>query len=211
MIIAIEAASVDVSLALAEPDGRTIGRSAWRSAQRQSAELLPRLLTLLDEHGRRLETAQVVAVGIGPGSFTGLRVAMSLAKGLAMALSIPIVGIGSLEAWLDAEPRAEAAMSRAGAREAYLLERTATEVTVIDRDALPATLREANVVAPHDLADAFGIAGAVGPERAAEAIARRTAERAARGDSDELRTLEPRYLRAPRGVSDVHEARVRWL
>jgi tRNA threonylcarbamoyl adenosine modification protein YeaZ len=211
VIVAIEAASVDLSIALAEPDGRLIGRSAWRSAQRQSAELLPRLLALLDEHGRRLESTQLAAVGIGPGSFTGLRVAMSLAKGLAMALSIPIVGIPSLEAWLDAEPQAKAALSRAGAREAYLHERGTGEMTMVDRDALPATLRAAKVVAPHDLVDAFGIVDAVSPRRATDAIALRAAERAASGATDDLRTLEPLYLRAPRGVSDAQGATVRWL
>jgi tRNA threonylcarbamoyladenosine biosynthesis protein TsaB len=210
VIIAIEAASVDLSVALAEPDGRAIGGSAWTSAQRQSAELLPRLLALLDEHGRRLDTVRLAAVGIGPGSFTGLRVAMSLVKGLAMALAIPIVGIPSLEAWLDAEPKARVALSRAGAREAYVLARGATEVTLVDRDALPATLHAAKVVAPLELATAFGIADAVRPERAAEAIARRAAERAASGSTDDLRTLEPLYLRAPRGVSEVHEATIRW-
>jgi tRNA threonylcarbamoyl adenosine modification protein YeaZ len=211
VIIAIEAASVEVSIALAEPDGRTIARSAWRSARRQSAELLPRLLALLDERGRRLEATRLVAVGIGPGSFTGLRVAMSVAKGLAMALSIPIVGIPSLEAWLEAEPRAAAALSQAGAREAYLLERDASAVTLVDREALPATIARATVVAPLELAAAFGIADAVAPERAAEAIARRAAERAAQGPADDLRTLEPLYLRAPRGLSDSGMATVRWL
>jgi tRNA threonylcarbamoyl adenosine modification protein YeaZ len=211
MIVAIEAASVDLSIALADQDGRVIGASTWTSAQRQSAELLPRLLALLEVHGRRIGDTRLVAVGTGPGSFTGLRVAMSLAKGLAVARSIPVVGIPSLEAWLDAEPQAKAALSRAGAREAYLHERGTGEMTVVDRDALPVTLRAAKVVAPHDLVDAFGIVDAVSPRRAADAIALRAAERAASGATDDLRTLEPLYIRAPRGVSDAQGATVRWL
>ena len=123
VIIAIDAASTDLSLALAEPDGTLIADDAWSSAQRQSAELLPRLLALLDRVERPLGTTTVVAVGTGPGSFTGLRVAMALAKGLAFGLRIPIVGVPSLEAWLDADPEAVAAIARAGAREAYVLER----------------------------------------------------------------------------------------
>jgi tRNA threonylcarbamoyladenosine biosynthesis protein TsaB len=211
VIIAIEAASTDVSIAIAEPDGSPIGAAAWTSAQRQSAELLPRLLALLDERGRRLETSTVVAVGIGPGSFTGLRVAMSLAKGMAVGISIPIVGVPSLEAWLETVPAAGAALSRAGAHEAYLLERGASEVVLVDRDALPTTLDAGNIVAPTELATAFGLIDAASPGRAAEAVARRAAERARVGSTDDLPTLEPLYLRAPRGVSEGQEATVRWL
>jgi tRNA threonylcarbamoyladenosine biosynthesis protein TsaB len=211
VIVAIEAASVDLSIAIADTDGRVIGSASWTSAQRQSAELLPRLLTLLDEHRRGLHETRLAAVGIGPGSFTGLRVAMSLAKGLATALSIPIVGIPSLEAWLEAVPTSGAALSRAGAREGYLLERGASEVQLIDRDALPAVLSHAAVVSSSDLAHAFGIQGALAPEGAAESIARRAAERAERGSVDDLATLEPRYLRAPRGLSGTQEGTVRWL
>ena len=54
VIIAIDAASTDLSVALAEPDGTLIAEDAWSSAQRQSAELLPRLLALLAGAGRPL-------------------------------------------------------------------------------------------------------------------------------------------------------------
>ncbi|MGH2428150.1 MAG: bifunctional tRNA (adenosine(37)-N6)-threonylcarbamoyltransferase complex dimerization subunit type 1 TsaB/HAD family hydrolase, partial [Candidatus Limnocylindria bacterium] len=74
MIIAIESASTDLSLALAAPDGVMIETDAWSSAQRQSAELLPRLLTTIERGGAGLAAATAVGVGIGPGSFTGLRV-----------------------------------------------------------------------------------------------------------------------------------------
>ena len=47
-----------------------------------------------------------MAVGVGPGSFTGLRVGMGLAKGIALARHVPIVGVPSLVAWLVAEPEA---------------------------------------------------------------------------------------------------------
>lgn len=114
MIIAVDGASTDLSLALAEPDGTILADDAWSSAQRQSAELLPRLLALVASAERSLSDLRAVAVGTGPGSFTGLRVAMAIAKGLSLGLGRPIVGIASLPAWLEAEPDAVAAVARAG-------------------------------------------------------------------------------------------------
>jgi tRNA threonylcarbamoyladenosine biosynthesis protein TsaB len=198
VIVSIDAASTDLSVALAELDGTLMDDVAWSSAQRQSAELLPRLLELLARADRALPDVTALAVGTGPGSFTGLRVAMALAKGLAAGLGRPLVGVPSLGAWLDAEPDAVAAITRAGAREAYLLVRDAGEVRIVDRDELPSP--DGPFVAAAELAAAFGLAGAR-PPRAAAAIAIRAAQRlGAEPGGDDLRTLEPIYLRAPRGV-----------
>jgi tRNA threonylcarbamoyl adenosine modification protein YeaZ len=211
MIVAIDAASTDLGVALAERDGATIAEDAWTSEQRQSAELLPRLLGLLDAADRRLADATAVAVGLGPGSFTGLRVAMALAKGLALALERPIVGVGSLAAWLSAEPSAAAALARAGAREAYVLARDAPEPGIADRDRLPDLLGGSLVVAPAELASAFGLVGARSP-RGAPAIAAMAAARLAEDPAgDDLRRIEPIYLRAPRGLPAESEGRVTWL
>jgi tRNA threonylcarbamoyladenosine biosynthesis protein TsaB len=208
VIIAIDGASTDLSLAVAEEDGTLLGDDAWSSVQRQSAELLPRLLALLDRLERPLRDTTVVSVGTGPGSFTGLRVAMALAKGVAVGLRIPIVGIPSLEAWLDADPEAAAAVARAGARDAYVLERGQREPHIVDRDELPV---DATVVAAEEVAAAFGLAAARRP-RGAIAISSRAATRiAADPAGDDLRMLEPIYLRAPRGVPVVSGERVRWL
>ena len=209
MIIAIDAASTDLSVALAEPDGTLIAEDAWSSAQRQSAELLPRLLALLAGAGRPLSAATALAVGTGPGSFTGLRVAMSLAKGLAIGLTRPAVGVPSLRAWLDADPGATAAVARAGARDAYVLMREADAPRIVDRDELDSLARP--VIAATELAAAFGLDESH-PPRGAGAIARRAAERlAAEPDGDDVRSLEPIYLRAPRGVESESSERVTWL
>ena len=209
MIIAIDAASTDLSVALAEPDGTLLADDAWSSAQRQSAELLPRLLALLAGSGRPLGAATAVAVGTGPGSFTGLRVAMALAKGLAIGLARPAVGVPSLRAWLDAEPDATAAIARAGARDAYVLMREADAPLIVDRDELDSLTGP--VIAASELAAAFGLDGSRTP-RGARAIARRAAERLVTEPAgDDLSALEPIYLRAPRGVTVESEERVTWL
>ncbi|MGH2380284.1 MAG: tRNA (adenosine(37)-N6)-threonylcarbamoyltransferase complex dimerization subunit type 1 TsaB [Candidatus Limnocylindria bacterium] len=206
MIIAIDGASTDLSVALATPDGALIAEDAWSSAQRQSAELLPRLLGLLGD--RSLHDATVIAVGTGPGSFTGLRVAMALAKGLSLGLRIPIVGIPSMDAWLDADPDATAAVGRAGAREAYVLLRGDPKPQLVDRDALAGA---GTVVAPRELAVAFELGDARQP-RGARTIAQRASERMNEHPAgDDLATLEPIYLRAPRGVAAESAEQVRWL
>lgn len=211
MIVAIDAASTEIGLALAEPDGSAVADEAWSSHQRQSAELMPRLLDLLRRHGLSVGNLSAVAVGTGPGSFTGLRVAMALAKGLAVALGRPIVGIPSLPAWLDAAPEAVAALARAGAREAYLLARDADAPVVADATEIGERLRASPVVAAAELATAFGLERAAGP-RGAGAIAIRAAARLrtdARGD--DVRRIEPAYLRAPRGLTAPAEEKVKWL
>jgi tRNA threonylcarbamoyl adenosine modification protein YeaZ len=201
MILAIDGASSDLSIALATSDGAPIAEDAWRGEQRQSAELLPRVLALLERERRSLSELTGLAVGLGPGSFTGLRVAMALAKGLAAGLDRPVVGVPSLEAWLEADPEAAAAVARAGAREAYLLRRGDAEPSIVDRDEL-ATLA-GPAVAPAELATSFGLPDAR-PPRGATAIARRAATRLAGEPSgDDLATLEPIYMRAPRGVAAV--------
>jgi hypothetical protein len=64
---------------------------------------------------------------------------------------------------------------------------------------------------PTELAEAFGLAGAE-PPRAAGAVARAAATRLRRDpQGDDVRTLEPMYLRAPRGVPTATQGEVRWL
>lgn len=210
MIVAIDGASTDLSVAVAERDGRLVGHDAWRSSQRQSAELAPHLVALLAANGRRWGDISALAVGTGPGSFTGLRVAMALAKGLAVALQRPIVGVPSLPAWLASAPAAAAAVARAGAREAYLCERGTHAIRLVDAGALGA-LRDARIVAPAELAEAFGLERAMAPDAAGAIAALAAARLDETPGGDDRGTLEPIYLRAPRGVEVATEASVRWL
>ena len=103
MILAIESASTDPSVAVLADDGELLHLAAWSSTPRQAHELLPRLLAGLAEAGGQMVDVTAIGIGLGPGSFTGLRVGMSLAKGLAFALGCPVFGVPSLEAWLAAD------------------------------------------------------------------------------------------------------------
>jgi tRNA threonylcarbamoyl adenosine modification protein YeaZ len=203
VIVAIESSSTDISLAVGDGDGTPLASDAWTSDRRQGHELLPRLMGLLSSRGLALQELAAVAVGTGPGSFTGLRVGMSVAKGLAMGVGCPIVGVPSLTAWLAAEPSAAAAVGRAGARELYLLERGSAEPRIVTPGDDGLTVN-GTVVAPVEVAAAFGIDAAISPAAAAVAVLAAAAARLhADPGGDDLARLEPSYLRAPRGIGQV--------
>ena len=66
--------------------------------RKHTERLLPGMDWLFQELAIEPREIEAVSVGIGPGSFTGLRVGLATAKGLALSLSVPIVGVSSLEA-----------------------------------------------------------------------------------------------------------------
>ncbi len=95
MIVAIDSSTDIASLALAKDE--VLAQVSWRCGQNHSVELLPRLTQLLGEAKVNLKDTSLVIVAKGPGSFNGLRVGLSTAKGLAFSLDVPIIGISSLE------------------------------------------------------------------------------------------------------------------
>jgi len=97
MLVAIDTSTDNASLALAQ-DGRILAELTWCCGQNHSVELLPQLVHLLNQAKSGLQSVSGIIVAKGPGSFNGLRVGVSTAKGLAFSLGIPIVGISTLEA-----------------------------------------------------------------------------------------------------------------
>ena len=63
-----------------------------------SEAILPLISSVLDDAHRKISDIDVIAVSIGPGSFTGLRIGLALVKGIAYECSVPVVGVSSLEA-----------------------------------------------------------------------------------------------------------------
>ena len=83
------------------PDGRSVEIVATFEVQARRASntrLLPEIDALLKEHGFARDRIACVAVGRGPGSFTGVRIAMATAKGVASALDVGLIGVSSLDA-----------------------------------------------------------------------------------------------------------------
>ena len=96
MQLAIDTSTDMASLALVQ-DSQVLAELTWRCQQNHSVELLPRLADLLSRSKSGLQSISCVIVAKGPGSFNGLRVGVSTAKGLAFSLGIPIIGISTLE------------------------------------------------------------------------------------------------------------------
>lgn len=71
---------------------------------RASQTLLPQLQGFLKCHGYQLQDLEAVAVGVGPGAFTGTRIAVTIAKTLGFALSIPLLPFCSLRAFKPFKP-----------------------------------------------------------------------------------------------------------
>lgn len=63
----------------------------------QAERLIPMLQALLDQEGFTWTDLDAVAVGVGPGNFTGIRIGVSAARGLALGLDIPAIGVSSFE------------------------------------------------------------------------------------------------------------------
>jgi len=96
-ILAIDTCLDACSVAVAS-DGRTLARASETMARGHQERLAPMAQAMMTTAGLAFADLDRVAVTVGPGSFTGLRVGLAFAKGLALALDIPCVGIGTLEA-----------------------------------------------------------------------------------------------------------------
>ncbi len=96
MLLAVDTSTAQVGLALYD-GAQVIGEYAWRSSQRHTVELAPAIFELLTRCGLTMEEVRALGVALGPGSFTSLRVGLSLVKGLALARHLPLVGIPTLD------------------------------------------------------------------------------------------------------------------
>lgn len=99
-ILALESSALAASVAVCD-DEELIAQSFQRTGLTHSATLMPMAEDLLKNAGLTMKEIDVIAVAAGPGSFTGLRIGVSAAKGLAWALDKPCAACSTLEsmAW----------------------------------------------------------------------------------------------------------------
>ena len=103
MLMAVDTSTAQVGLAVYD-GSQVIGEYAWRSSQRHTVELAPAIFELLARCGLTVDNIRALGVALGPGSFTSLRVGLSLVKGLAIARQLPLIGIPTLDILAAAQP-----------------------------------------------------------------------------------------------------------
>ena len=96
LTLALETSGAVGSVALALEDGTVVERT-FPEGTTHGTGLFPACRDLLAEEGREIGEVGLVAVSQGPGSFTGLRVGVSAAKGLAFGLGCDLVGVSTLD------------------------------------------------------------------------------------------------------------------
>ena len=208
-ILLIDTATTRAVIALGSTDGRLIEARTWTAGYRHGEELLTRIEALLCDRAIAPAALGGLVVGTGPGAFTGLRVGIATAKGLAHALRLPIVGIVTGSALLAAagngaggpvvllQPAgsSDRVFSRAGERPVILPGGTDPELRPDER------------IVAVDLAgrapDEAVELGDAALEGLAPAMLAAGAARLADGDADDLARLVPEYVTLPRGVRDA--------
>jgi tRNA threonylcarbamoyladenosine biosynthesis protein TsaB len=102
-VLGIETSTRRGSVALVQ-DGNLLGALAHEEQSAHAERVLGLIEELLASVGWTRGSLDRVAVGVGPGSFTGLRIGIALGQGIALGLDRPIVGVGSLRAMAGALP-----------------------------------------------------------------------------------------------------------
>jgi tRNA threonylcarbamoyladenosine biosynthesis protein TsaB len=173
-----------------------------------SAELVPQIATMLEQHGLRKSDLGGIAAISGPGSFTGLRVGLAAAKGLVEILRVPIATVSVLEAMAlhTGKTGGISAALDAGRSEYYFGDFLVTagraelirEVLLAMNDFDMAAHGRVIAVCERtagELARASGAQVVEVSRPGAEAAARIGAEKIARGETSSVEALEPNYIR----------------
>ena len=215
MLLAIDTSTRYAGVALAD-GGRVLEGRCWLSTSNHTGELMPVVADLLLSRDLAVADLDGIAVALGPGGFSALRVGVSVAKGLALAARIPLVGVDTLR--LEAFP-----YRQTGLAVCALLEAGRGEVASLcfDRDGV--TCRAELICSPQGLLDGIRettlfcgegvatweafikeqlprLAVVISPYTPAQrlwSLAELGQARLAAGESSDVVELQPNYLRMP--------------
>jgi len=218
MQLTIDTSSQKIGIALSNTD-KIVQEYMWHSQENHTRELMPGIMGLLECHNVTIHAIDCIFVAKGPGSFNGLRVGMSTAKGLALALNIPLIGISTLaaEAYLHAGsdlplcPLHEAGHGEVAAALFQMVKEEWQQlqeehITTIDQ--LPSVIGnnvtfcgEITTALAAEIKNVFGEQANIFPLPdnicRASLIAQLGLKRLAEKDFDNASTIQPLYLRRP--------------
>lgn len=200
MILAFETSTRQATLAVYDRQrGELVREIAFTTDRAHNAVVFGPVETLLDEWKDELEG---IVVGLGPGSYGGVRVGLSVANGLSIALGLPVAGVSSLVAW-DSPVDSYLVVGDAKRGSFFVAEirdrRLIGEPDLVDAAVFPehrASLDPKLSILTPDAKVAETVSGAILSYPLASSLAARTSLEVF-SFGDEGAPLEPHYLRAP--------------
>lgn len=206
MVLGIDSSTDRLAVGVASA-GRIVAEETLATAREHASRIIGLIDTVLSEAGLAKTGIEGIAVATGPGSFTGLRIGMAVAKGMALALDVPIIGVSTFEV-IARRLRSEydefclAAVVRKG--EFYLCRihpqiDIRENIKLVDQDKLPEAVGSipvglvgrqpdgwAELPVEHIDSGKLSVSGGE--------LAGLGAERMAGGETDDPATLEPLYV-----------------
>ena len=221
LLLAIDTSTHISSVAIYDTTG-VVAETTWHSRENHTRSLMPEIVRLLELVKSTPSDLRAVAVATGPGSFTGLRIGLAAAKGLAFSLNLALVGIPTLDisaAQFSDQPLAVCAVIQAG-RNRFGAGLYQTSGRQADRlgdyffgsaDALVAHLQtlksldakilvtgevneELRTIICRDLAESTVLVNNGANPRRAGVLAALAWQRWRSGDTDNIQTLAPFYI-----------------
>ncbi len=104
MLLAIDTSTERASLAL-DDGAEILAEHNWLCANNHTLELAPQVEHMLRTAAVRADDLEALAVALGPGSFTGLRIGLAFAKGFSLAYSLPLLGVPTLDIVAYGQPK----------------------------------------------------------------------------------------------------------
>jgi len=210
-ILAIDSATTRVVVAVGTLAGALIDATEWPAGYRHGETLLPTIAALLERLDLTPASVAAIVVGTGPGAFTGLRVGIATAKGMAHALGVPLVGVSTADGLLKGAPPDAVLLLPAGPADRLVVV-PGQQARLVPAGEDPSVPSGATLVAV-DLADRAPADALERGETARAGLGASLLElgaaRLAEGQVDDLAGLVPEYVTLPRGVK-AESGEVSW-
>ncbi len=210
-ILAIDSATTRVVVAVGTLAGALIDATEWPAGYRHGETLLPTIAALLERLDLTPASVAAIVVGTGPGAFTGLRVGIATAKGMAHALGVPLVGVSTADGLLKGAPPDAVLLLPAGPADRLVVV-PGQQARLVPAGEDPSVPSGATLVAV-DLADRAPADALERGETARAGLGASLLElgaaRLAEGQVDDLAGLVPEYVTLPRGVQ-TESGEVSW-